>query len=192
LGTKGIQASESQLEHPLRLGSLRRQMPHDVLPRAGHRDRSGRPHRHGARGLRGRHRHSRETISFFDSRAASRVCQARLAHFTRTGNSDTPERTASFPSPAVFTGSPGFPVTIRWKSWNSWWAWTRDFPFTASVMRDADAFEIAQPWPTKAISAIVSSRRRTYTVTRSPHRGLCPTADASASAISWKLRGFLL
>ena len=38
------------------------------------------------------------------SSAAFSVCHDRLAHFTRTGNSDTPENTASLPRVSDFAG----------------------------------------------------------------------------------------
>src|SRR4029079_962425 len=41
-----------------------------------------------------------------------RVCQARLAHLTRIGNSDTPENTASFPRVSG-ASSASVPVTRR-------------------------------------------------------------------------------
>ena len=44
--------------------------------------------------------YSVETASCLPSSAACSVCQASVAHFTRTGNSDTPEKTASLPSSA--------------------------------------------------------------------------------------------
>src|SRR5437899_4543681 len=48
--------------------------------------------------------YSVDTTPSFASRAACRVCHARLAHLTRTGNSRTPAKTLSFPSS---TGSAG-------------------------------------------------------------------------------------
>src|SRR2546428_2437874 len=188
-----LQGSKSQAQHPLGLAARFRERTDATGARSrtdGYRTarlwfggRSGSVRRHDP--------HSSETVSCFLSRAASRVCQARLAHFTRTGNSQTPERTASLPR-EVSTGSPGRAVTILWNRSKSRWASAFDLPFTASVMSDADALEIAHPWPTNEMSSIVPSSRRTYTVTRSPHSGLCPTAFALASAISRKLRGFLL
>ena len=48
------------------------------------------------------HGHNRiysvETASCLPSSAACSVCHASVAHFTRTGNSDTPANTASLPS----------------------------------------------------------------------------------------------
>src|SRR2546430_5619105 len=57
--------------------------------------------------------------------------RSRLAHFTRTGNSHTPERTASLPRDPVSTGSPGRPVTILRNFSNNSCACAFDFPFTA-------------------------------------------------------------
>src|SRR5580704_13456452 len=53
--------------------------------------------------------YSVETASCLPSRAAISVCHAKLAHFTRTGNSDTPANTANLPRAS---GSPSAcPVT---------------------------------------------------------------------------------
>lgn len=41
--------------------------------------------------------YSVETASCWPSSAACNVCHASVAHFTRAGNSETPENTASFP-----------------------------------------------------------------------------------------------
>src|SRR2546427_2297096 len=189
---QSLQGAESEAQHPVRLVARFREVSDHVRARCrANRDETARLLGGGPGSVRGHDRHSRETVSCFRSRAASRVCQARLAHFTRTGNSQTPERTASFPR-GPSTGSPGRAVTILWNRSKSRWASAFDMPFTASVMSDADALEIAHPWPTNEMSSIVPSSRRTYTVTRSPHSGLWPTAFALASAISRKLRGFLL
>ena len=48
-------------------------------------------------------------------RAERRVCQANVAHLTRTGNSRTPEKTASLPRFSVAGSSP---VRSSWKRWN--------------------------------------------------------------------------
>ena len=45
-------------------------------------------------------------------------------------------------------------------------------PFTASVINDAEAFEIAQPDPWNAASLITSPSSVSYNVSRSPHSGL--------------------
>ena len=42
--------------------------------------------------------YSVDTVSCFPSSEACNVCHARVAHLTRTGNSETPEKTASLPS----------------------------------------------------------------------------------------------
>src|SRR6058998_4390510 len=189
---QSLQSAESETQHPVRLAARFREVPNHIGGGTRtNRDETARLLGGGPGSVRGHDRHSRETVSCFRSRAASRVCQARLAHLTRTGNSQTPDRTASFPR-EVSTGSPGRAVTILWNRSKSRWASAFDLPFTASVMSDADAFEIAHPWPTNEMSSIVPSSRRRYTVTRSPHSGLWPTAFELASAISRKLRGFLL
>ena len=58
--------------------------------------------------------------------AAFSVCQARLAHFTRTGNSRTPASDDSLPMSS--TGRSGGVVTIRWN---------RSKSASASMMTDA-------------------------------------------------------
>jgi hypothetical protein len=45
-------------------------------------------------------------------------------------------------------------------------------PFTASVISDADAFEIAQPDPSKPTSVMRSLSSVRYRVSRSPQSGL--------------------
>ena len=47
--------------------------------------------------------------------AARSVCQASVAHFTRTGNSRTPANTASLPSPLVVAARARVAVTSSWK-----------------------------------------------------------------------------
>jgi hypothetical protein len=59
-------------------------------------------------------------------------------------------------------------------------------------MREADAVEMAQPLPVNPMSRITPSCTFTYTVKRSPQRGLSPIAVRSASGISRKFRGALL
>src|SRR2546425_587562 len=193
VGMHPLQGSKSQAQHPLGLAARFRERT-DAVGTRSRTDGYGTARilfGGGPGSVRGHDPHSSETVSCFLSRAASRVCQAKLAHFTRTGNSQTPDRTASLPREAS-TGSPGRAVTILWNLSKRRWASAFDLPFTASVISDADAFEIAHPWPTKEMSSIVPSSRRRYTVTRSPHSGLWPTAVALASAISRKLRGLLL
>ena len=79
------------------------------------------------------------TGSLRPASAASSVCQARLAHFTRMGNSRTPVSAASLPSSDTSTGWSGGAVTARWKRANSACASSGVLPFTASVSSDADA-----------------------------------------------------
>src|SRR5712691_2864235 len=125
-----------------------------------HRRDEGRIVRHVADSLLG---YSVETVWPGASKAAFRVCHDRLAHFTRTGNSDTPENTASLPRVSASAGS-SVPVTRRWKRPNSSSASWRVLPFTAVVMSDADALEMAHPEPWKLASWMTSSSSRTHTV----------------------------
>src|SRR6186997_2218176 len=62
----------------------------------------------------------------------------------------------------------------------------------ASVISEADAFEIAQPDPSNDTPATRSPSSFKYSTSRSPHSGLCPSARRSNSAIAPKLRGRLL
>ena len=48
---------------------------------------------------------------------------------------------------------------------------TSDRPFSRSVISDALAWEMAQPWPLKATSSITPSRSRRASPTRSPQSG---------------------
>ena len=65
----------------------------------------------------------------------------------------------------------------------------RPLPVTASVISEAEATEMTQPWPSKRTSRMRSPSRFTYTVSRSPHSGLWPSALVSAGASAPKLRG---
>src|SRR5581483_5804829 len=134
--------------------------------------------------------HSVETVATLRSSAAFRVCQQRLAHLTRAGNSRTPESAASLPREV---SGPAFCCVNR--------ECTRPYrdrtvalslPLTASVMSEAEAVEMAQPLPSKRMSSMRSSLRRSHTVRRSPQSGLCPSACESLASILPKLRGRLL
>src|SRR5205807_2365876 len=61
------------------------------------------------------HVHSVLTVSLSPSSALLSVCHASVAHFTRAGNSDTPENAARRPSSAVLR-LPGSPVTSLWNT----------------------------------------------------------------------------
>src|SRR5205814_9161222 len=170
VGPNQVEPAQPLAQHPIGFASSRRDLANQVLGGTEvHRDRASRLLPSVGRGDgRGRHAHSSDTISFFAWIAASSVCHARLAHFTRTGNSHTPERTASLPRDPVSMGSPGRPVTILRNFSNSSCAGAFDFPFTASARRAADAVEIAHPWPTNATSAPLPAALRPETRTRPP------------------------
>src|SRR5947208_746239 len=89
--------------------------------------------------------YSVDTTSPRASAAARSAYHASVAHLTRTGNWRTPASTESLPRSS--TGASGDAVTVRWKRSNSASASATVFPFTLSVMSDADAFEMAQPDP---------------------------------------------
>src|SRR2546428_3763788 len=123
--------------------------------------------------------------------AALKVCQGREAHFTRTGNSETPENTDSLPSSgAAFSRArEGSLVTRRWKRSKRASASERVLPRRASVIIEADAVEMEQPAPLKLTSRTTSPSSWTKTVALSPQRGLKPSAREVAEAISRKVRG---
>src|SRR5216117_832570 len=73
--------------------------------------------------------------------AACSACHARFAHLMRLGNARTPENAASLP------GAFAPPASISRKASNIVSASFSGFPFTASVISDAEAFEIAHPEP---------------------------------------------
>jgi len=52
-------------------------------------------------------------------------------------------------------------VTASWNAEKRAWTSADARPFTASVIIDADAFEMAQPLPVNATSATRSASRRT-------------------------------
>jgi hypothetical protein len=110
---------------------------------------------------------------------------------TRTGNSQTPENTASLPSSgAAFSPAlSGDAVTSSWKRVKSRSTSARLLPLTLSVIIEADAVEIEQPEPLNATSVTLSPSTRTYTVARSPQSGLWPSARPLASGSSRKFRG---
>src|ERR1043166_4251935 len=102
--------------------------------------------------------HSVETASLFSWSAACSACQASVAHFTRVGNSHTPEKTTSLPKSSA---SPAFPITRSRKRLKiDSTSWT-DLPLRLSVITDAEAFEIAQPEPSKLRSCTRPSSTRT-------------------------------
>src|ERR1700676_3041808 len=119
--------------------------------------------------------------------AALSVCQHRLAHLTRAGYSRTPDRAASLPS----SSAGGAASSVR--SWctrsNSRSASARVRPFTASVIKDAEAVDIAHPCPSKRMSLILSSSNFRRTVRRSPQMGFNLSTLASAGSNPPKLRG---
>src|SRR5256885_4611732 len=137
-----------------------------------------------------RRRYSVDTVVAPRSRAALSVCQQRLAHFTRAGNSRTPGSAASLPAaPAALLSER---VSSACTLSNSSRIAVRSLPLTASVMRDAEAVEMAQPRPSKRMSATRSPSSSTNTDSRSPHSGLCPSARLSAGSMRPKLRGWRL
>src|ERR1700753_1523043 len=72
---------------------------------------------------------------------------------------------------------------------NSPSASARVLPFTASVISEAEAVEIAHPCPSNRTSSILSPASLSRSVNRSPHRGFTPSALASAASSGPKFRG---
>ena len=62
-------------------------------------------------------------------------------------------------------------------------------PLISSVSRLALAWLMAQPRPVKPTRSTTPSRTPTISVIRSPHSGLLPSYDASASSTTPKLWG---
>ena len=100
-----------------------------------------------------------------------------LAHFTRTGNRDTPLNAAISP---IFRASCGvglsFPVTSSWNWVKSRSTSARDLPFTAWVMIDAAARDTAHPVAVNRTSSIASRWTFSSTATSSPQSGFRPSA----------------
>ena len=112
--------------------------------------------------------------------AARSVCQASVAHFTRTGNSRTPAKHRELAELRVGgrrRRSAGHePVEALEELLGLLDA---SCPSRASVISDAEAVEIAQPRPSKRDvrhDAVLDARRKT--VSWSPHSGLWPSACA--------------
>ena len=84
--------------------------------------------------------YSVETACPSSSSAARSVCQAKVAHFTRTGNSLIPRKTTNSPK---LDFPLAFPVTNSWNPLNSCSVSAAVFPLTASVINEAEAVEIA-------------------------------------------------
>src|SRR2546428_1407854 len=140
---QSLQGAESEAQHPVRLVARFREVSDHVRARCrANRDETARLLGGSPGSVRGHDRHSRETVSCFRSRAASRVCQARLAHLTRTGNSQTPERTASFPR-ELSTGSPGRAGPILWNRSKRPRASDFDLPFPPADPNTPDALDMA-------------------------------------------------
>ena len=62
-------------------------------------------------------------------------------------------------------------------------------PLISSVSRLALAWLMAQPRPVKATRSTIPSFTPSISVIRSPHSGLAPSYDASASSMTPKLWG---
>src|ERR1700680_4570122 len=117
-------------------------------------------------------RQPRPAVALPAASADCRACQARVAHLTRIGYSPTPAKAASLPSssapppavsapPRVEPPPSGAPVTRAWKRSKRCRVSSSDLPRSASVIIEAEAVEMAQPTPSKAISSIrpCSTRR---------------------------------
>src|ERR1700688_3742096 len=86
--------------------------------------------------------------------------------------SAVPRARPVFGPPPAAPPPAGAPVTREWKRSNRRRASPSDLPRSASVIIEADAVEMAQPTPSKAMSSILPSSTRRWTSTRSPQRGL--------------------
>ena len=117
--------------------------------------------------------------------AFSRAFQERVAHLMRWGNLATPAKRAA--SPNLSCTSSCWPCTILEKISASSKAWALVFPRTASVIMEAEAVDMVQPAPSKAISAILpSASMRSESSITSPQVGLCSSrTSASATLPRW-------
>src|SRR5437016_5239805 len=127
---------------------------------------SNHEHTIGARAATWGSRYSVETEPVAGDKAACNACHARVAHLMREGKARTPSSAASLPRLETSAGSvftPGSRVTMATNRWNRFSASRWGFAFTACVISEAEAREIAQPEPSNATSAITSPSMRTWT-----------------------------
>src|SRR5215510_9508819 len=124
------------------------------------------------RPIDGRHRYSVVTGSPWPCSAARSVCQGSVAHLIRIGNSRTPARTASRPGRAEGSAEDRSSVSMALNCSTAAAASLSVFPLSAAVIIEAEAFEMAQPDPWKAMSRSVSPSTSSSTEMRSPQRGL--------------------
>src|SRR5712692_6659375 len=113
--------------------------------------------------------HSVDTASPAPRSAARNVCQASVAHFTRAGNSRTPENTTSLPRSF---GNGRSVVRSSWNFASRVSASPTVLPFKTSVIKDAEAVEIAHPAPWNVTLSITPSCSLRKTLHLSPHSGL--------------------
>src|SRR5215467_3556009 len=121
----------------------------------------------------GRHRprYSVVTGSPWPWSAARSVCQGSVAHLIRIGNSRTPVRTSSRPGRAEASAGRSS-VSMALNCSTAAAASLTVFPLSAAVIIEAEALEMAQPDPWKAMSRSVSPSTSSSTEMRSPQSGL--------------------
>ncbi len=124
------------------------------------------------------------------SNAASKVCHGNMAHLMRAGNFRRPESAAR--SPSSGGGSDDAPSNMSRTRDDRDFASATVRPWVLPVIIEAEAREMAQPWPWKATSERVAPSIWTKTFTSSPHSGLCPSAAQKQPSIARKFRGRLL
>ena len=134
------------------------------------------------------------TVSFFPSAADINVCQARVAHFTRIGNFFTPDNdiivTFSFLLTLFIVILDPSLIIVK-NSDIIFFAISKSFPFTISVIIDAEAIEIAHPSPSNETSlTFLSSSNFKNTCTLSPQSGLYPSASLLKSSHFFLFLGF--
>ena len=139
----------------------------------------------------GRRRYSVDTRSPLASSALFSACQPSDAHLTRAGNSETPDKTASLPSARGSASAPGPSVNMRWTLSNRSMASSLVLPFSASVMSEVEALEMAHPAPSKEMSSMRLPSSLTYSVSWSPHRGFTASMVRVALSRTRKFRGCL-
>ena len=95
-------------------------------------------------------------FSPFLSSISSIVCHPSTAHLTRAGIWETSTRAPASSSSSI-SFSLASPLIIRRNRSAKWRASSSDFPIIRSSMISADAWEIAQPLPSKAPSTTCPS-----------------------------------
>jgi predicted metalloprotease with PDZ domain len=115
--------------------------------------------------------------------ASARASQASIAHFTRLGSLATPARARRSPS-SLSRAASASPCTIRLKRSPRASISANERPTMRSLIMDAAAWEMAQPWPLKRTSATRPSRKATCSRMSSPQVGFFMGTTTSGDSSS--------